>query len=215
MSNARRIIYDSKVLYTLSDQLSDLVRLPRQVLVHVQPCGAARAFYDPDNGSITICDEFIYTLGDVLDGAVPPDQFADAVVYATGFTFLHEAGHALIHQLELPVTGREEDVVDQFAVYLLVGNPEAERVAMAGADAFRQMFVKIESQGPLLFWDEHSLGEQRFVNINCWVLGSDPQTYQWMVRDDLVPADRAVRCPGEWVQIQRSFSRLLAPYARQ
>lgn len=37
-------------------------------------------------------------------------------------TLSHEAGHALIAELDLKITGREEDVADQLAAYILTYN---------------------------------------------------------------------------------------------
>lgn len=45
------------------------------------------------------------------------DSKEEAVSSATGallWIFLHETGHALADLLDLPLTGREEDAVDQF-----------------------------------------------------------------------------------------------------
>ena len=39
---------------------------------------------------------------------------------ATLDVFLHEVGHAVFDYLDVPNTGREEDVADQFAAYLLL-----------------------------------------------------------------------------------------------
>lgn len=52
--------------------------------------------------------------------ALPRD--AAVLVMVTGavfFAFLYELGHALVDQLELPVTGKEEDAVDQLAAVIL------------------------------------------------------------------------------------------------
>lgn len=59
--------------------------------------------------------------------------------------------------------------------------------------------------------DEHSLDKQRFFNLVCWVYGSNPEKHEDLVGDDFLPEARAQRCPGEYQQIDRSWSRLLQP----
>ena len=49
----------------------------------------------------------------------------------------HELGHALIHVLDLPTTGREEDAVDQLSTYILAyGSEGGESPTLDPALAF-------------------------------------------------------------------------------
>ena len=66
----------------------------------------------------------------------------------------------------------------------------------------------------LSFWDEHSLDEQRFYNILCWIYGKDSEGYQYLVDDETLPTDRAERCPAEYDRMNRSWEALLAPYMK-
>lgn len=51
--------------------------------------------------------------------------------------FYHEVGHALVDVLELPITGKEEDAVDQLSTYVLVEDADGGEVAaLDGAVAF-------------------------------------------------------------------------------
>ena len=138
------------------------------------------------------------------------------MVYANEFIIAHEMGHAMVHQLDLPVTGREEDAVDGFAAYLLANNPKfGPATALSAAiffDAYRQLRGKLTDED---FADEHSVLEQRIYQFICWVYGSDPKEFRSLVGKDGLPRERARRCPGEWNQLQRSWDRLLAPYVIQ
>ena len=62
--------------------------------------------------------------------------------------------------------------------------------------------------------DEHSLDQQRFYNMVCWVYGSDPDGYEHLLEDDYLPAARAERCESEYAQIDRSWTRLLKAHVR-
>lgn len=139
----------------------------------------------------------------------------EAMVAANEFVLAHEIGHAMVRQLDIPVTGREEDAVDGFAAFLLAENP---RFGPGTAFAAALLFDAYASQrGRDLqyedFADEHSVSEQRVYNFLCWLYGSDPKTFRPLVRQGVLPQARAVRCGNEWEQIERSWTRLLEPYA--
>lgn len=138
---------------------------------------------------------------------------SEGMVWANEFIIAHEMGHALVHELAIPVTGREEDAVDGFAAYLLADNPKfGPLTALSAAlffDAYRQLRGKLKEAD---FADEHSLLEQRVYQFLCWVYGSDPAEYRSLVGRGGLPRARAVRCTAEWTQLKRSWDTLLAPH---
>jgi Putative metallopeptidase len=211
-ATAWKAVLDSRALTDFADQLSELVAMRQAVTVDTQACGKSDASYDRDAYRIAICDELVRDLGETLFANLAGDRAEQAVVYAVTLTFLHEAGHALVHQLALPIEGSEEDAADQFAAYILGGNPDADQTAMNGAPWFGAMFEA--ANAPAISWDGHALDAQRFVKLNCWVLGSNPDGYAWLVDPRIVPAERAARCPSEWARLERSFSTLLTTHLR-
>jgi hypothetical protein len=60
--------------------------------------------------------------------------------------------------------------------------------------------------------DEHSLDAQRYYNLLCIVYGSDAARFAGIVKADLLPKERADRCPDESHKIIRSWARLLLPH---
>lgn len=98
------------------------------------------AFYIPAETRIVFCYELRELLASIFvpDGAWTPEQ-QDRVDGAFRFILMHEVGHALVHVLDLPVTGREEDVVDQLAVFHLVrdGDEKGAQAAVAGVSAIQ------------------------------------------------------------------------------
>lgn len=173
----------------------------------------ANAFYNPENQAIIVCYELIRDIYEMFSvEGTTEEELEEAVMNATGFFFYHEFGHALIHVLDLPTTGREEDAVDQLSTYALALESEAgEAPALDGAAAFLLWVQQAQGSGAQPpFWDEHSLNEQRFFNIVCWVYGENPEERQGLVQQGYLPEDRAARCPGEWEKIDRSWSALLA-----
>ncbi|HEX8361753.1 MAG TPA: DUF4344 domain-containing metallopeptidase, partial [Longimicrobium sp.] len=107
-----------------------------------------------------------------------------------------------------PVTGREEDAVDQLATYILIGSGEkGAQAAFNGVLAVQPGENAVFNNSD--FADEHSLGPQRLFNIACWVYGSDPEKYSRIVTGGMLPRERAVRCPGEYQRMSKAWERLL------
>ncbi len=204
---------ESKLLETIAADLNDTIALPFDILISFDECNEVNAFYDPEKRQISMCLELIEDLHDVFQKKTKSeDEAVEATINAMIFVFFHELGHALIHALELPITGKEEDAVDQLSTFILAdGTDEGETAALDGAESF---LSDEEQMGDLPFWDEHSLGPQRFYNIVCWVYGQNPDKYEPLVDQGVLPDDRAARCQDEYKQLANSWSRLLAPYLK-
>ena len=92
--------------------LNESLILPRDIDVSFSDCGTANAFFIPpgqiegasEGGSIVLCHELTELF---LNLYADPAQAFNASV----FVMMHEVGHALVDQLELPVLGIEESYV--------------------------------------------------------------------------------------------------------
>ena len=105
--------------------LNENFRLPYDVEVVAQECDEINAWYDWEKKQLVMCYEFI---DDVFEGYYyfyGEDEDFDEQVWAdygynvVDYVFWHEVGHAFIDIYELPITGLEEDVADQFAALML------------------------------------------------------------------------------------------------
>jgi putative metallopeptidase DUF4344 len=135
-----------------------------------------------------------------------------AMIYANEFVVAHELGHALVDQLDIPITGREEDAVDGFAAYLLASTRGfGPRSALSAALLFAGLARTPTDRD---FADEHSLDQQRVYQFLCWIYGSAPRVFAGLVGRDGLPRARARRCPAEWAQVNSSWSRLLEPHLK-
>jgi 3'-phosphoadenosine 5'-phosphosulfate sulfotransferase len=189
---------------------TNLPPLPRSVGVRLAQCGNVNAFYSPRQGAVTMCYELLNHLANIFvpDGRWTQAQ-SEAVDGAVNFIMYHEVGHALVDVMDLPVTGREEDAVDQLATYILVGSGEkGAQAAFNGVLAVQPGRNAVYDNSD--FADEHSLGPVRLFNIACWVYGSDPQKYSRIVSEGMLPRERAVRCPGEYQRMSKAWERLLS-----
>jgi hypothetical protein len=208
----------SRYLENATARLNQQVQLPRSVRVGAGECNTTNAFFrpTPEPPTVIICYEMVAAIANEfrLD-RLTPQQLDAATMGTLDFILYHEIGHSLVHVLNLPITGREEDAVDQFATVVLTrNNPDATVWAA-------RFFKEFNDPGHLglkrwrgifrnAFADEHSLDEQRFFNILCWTYGASPTNRQRLL--SAIPPARAARCPGEYQQLASSWSRLLASH---
>ena len=166
-----------KSLRETADALNKAFSLPHDIFIGFDNCEGANAFYDPEKKRVTVCYELAEDLYEAFKKDYKTDaQVEDAVTNATTFVFFHELGHALVDAYDLPITGREEDAVDQLSVLLLAdGTEEGERMVLDAAVSFsRQAGDELDE---LAFADEHSLDRQRYYNIICLLYGQDEEKF--------------------------------------
>lgn len=195
MAPIRQYLIDANMVGGILDDFGKEIRLPQDIPITFKDCGAFDASWDPATKSITYCYELIkfYARGfDEVDDDTDSDVEAalkgtdkEAVVAATTlFVLLHELGHGLIDMFDLPITGREEDAADQFATIAFLGsddddpNSPASYFPLIAADFFRRLDLGMSEVTRDLLADEHSFGQQRYYNIMCLVLGSDPDKFE-------------------------------------
>lgn len=207
----RKALEGNRVFEEVAEGLNKTVRLPTTVDIQLVDCDTVNAFYDPNNKRIIVCYELVDYFLEVFRGtAKNDDELGTAVIGATIFSFFHESGHALIHILDLPAVGREEDSADQLAtITLIAAGDEGVAMALSGAYWFQ---LQQKSDRKTVFWDEHAFDGQRFYNILCMIYGSNPSKYQGFVTSGDLPKERAQRCPEEFAKISRSWQQLLKPH---
>jgi hypothetical protein len=124
-------------------------------------------------------------------------------------TLYHELGHALIDIYDLPITGLQEDVADQFASYFALQFPYPDdpentigrNVVLESAWDYHLISVYYPDLTPSHFADTHSLNEQRFYNLACWTYGAYPNDSQWMLDKGWVAGHRVAGCGSEYEKI--------------
>jgi hypothetical protein len=201
---------DSGLLQDIADALNAIVSLPRDVGLRYAECGEANAYYDADEHHILMCLELLQSMAETMEGQFEDeDDTAEAIAGAYLAVALHEAGHAMVDVLELPVTGREEDAVDQLAAWILIQADDVDSVLGAAASYYTE-----GEAGDSDFADEHSLDRQRYFNLVCWAYGSDPDNSQELIDTWELPEARAEGCAAEYAQLDRSWSRLLRDHLR-
>jgi hypothetical protein len=191
-----------------------VVRLPRPLTLSLTGCGgAANAWYDPDEGTVTFCYEYLAEIyqraaAEGLEGVAA----RDAGDGAAAFVLLHESGHAVFDLLQVPLLGSEEDAADVFATVILLrlGRDVALRM-LRGAVQNYAMEARARRPDEGDFADEHGLDAQRYYNILCLAYGSDPAYFANAVKVGGLPEDRAEGCRQEYHQALFGMQKLIAP----
>lgn len=202
----------------LLDELNQNIALPTDITINFTEGDGP--FYDPETVAITMNYEFIgYITALFLEAEyVEPDSedLYAAVLDVTEFVMYHEIGHALVHVLGIPITGKEEDAVDALATVIITEFVEGGAdIPLTAADTFA---LQAESQTEFeeaAFWDEHSLDIQRFYSIICWIYGSNPEQYAQLIEEEEIDEERAASCPEEYGQKVYSWMTLLSPFLKE
>jgi hypothetical protein len=203
-------LHRNELLEELAKYLNDTFVLPVQVGMRLMQCDESNAYYDPEIREIQMCLELIDGMAEILRPQFEDDEdFTDALAGAFIATALHEVGHALVDVLELPITGREEDAVDQLSAWMLIEAGDSGSVLGAAAAYYTEYDPDEED-----FSGEHSLDRQRYFNLVCWVYGSSPDDNEELINDWELPEGRAERCEAEYRLVDRSWKHLLRDHLR-
>jgi hypothetical protein len=210
----------SGMLDSVAKLANQMIRWPRTVALIAVECGTANAFFNSTSEpypAVVLCYEFMNEIAEEFRyDNLTAEQINEAIYSTVVFVLLHEIGHAAIHELELPVLGREEDAVDGFAALLL--SQGDTNYAVWAAEYWMQRddlgdTGLLKQFGPgrtaNAFADEHGLDEQRFYNIICWTYGAAPEQRRDLLARRSFPKGRADRCPSEYAQLQSSWNGLL------
>lgn len=144
----------------------------------------------------------------------------------TNGIFMHEFGHALIGELQVPSTGPEEDAVDIFSALRVVeptmypsGDAEIDaigrEVAIYSALPWYYGGLISEQTGSTTPWqDEHTGDLKRFRNVFCVIYGGNPGLYAPIASDVGMEERTLGRCEEEFNRQNRAWRTILAPHTR-
>lgn len=205
----QQVLSRSEYLKDVVAHFNDQIKFPRRLKVHFLSCKEDNAYYDPDIPAIEMCYELVQTYSKLEEKGTSTE---DRMLNATVFTFLHELGHALIDQLHLPATGREEDAVDQFATLALL-SLEDEAGIFSGINQFLSD-AELDEEGELDFSDSHSLNMQRMYDMTCLVYGSNPKKFRTIPKEYDLPRERSSNCEEEHDDARYAWNTILRPFLK-
>lgn len=201
-----------KVISELNERLS----LPFDMEVSFEDCEEPDAYYDPEKHLIVLCHQLIDDYYDLFAMKIKDKMKLDrAVQSAIAATFFHELGHGLVAAWKIPTTGREEDAVDQLSTLVLIeATQDGEQMALDSALTFK-LYADLGKGSTKIYWDEHSLDEQRFFDTICLVYGHDEEKFAHLVESGTLPEERASFCSEDYDKVSSAWRQLLAPYLKQ
>lgn len=132
--------------------------------IRVAPCGVVNAFTNRASGDITICTETISQL-----------------LHKTGALqgiIAHELGHSLLSLWQLPGAGNE-DLADEFAVQLVLRQPNGQQIVQEFQEWFAAGNPWMEARAIIEQGDRHSLSPQRIRNIRSWAANPGDLMARW------------------------------------
>jgi DNA-binding Xre family transcriptional regulator len=147
-------------------------------------------------------------------------QQMDMIEFVVGnmlFVGFHELGHALIHELGLPVLGREEDAADSFAAIAMIniGTDFSTRVLVQAARGWFLTDRRDRKDGEKLeFYDEHGLDQQRAYQIVCFMVGWNEDKFKELADWVHMPPERRDSCAGDYSNAEYSWNAVLKPFRR-
>ncbi|HEY5838340.1 MAG TPA: DUF4344 domain-containing metallopeptidase [Pyrinomonadaceae bacterium] len=194
--------------------LNETIDIPSDVEFSFEECSDSSVYYDEDFDRVVICRQWLNEIERVLSrGLSEKAVVRQSVQSVASAVLLHETAHALIDVLNIPVTGREEDAADQFSTLVLLNQKDGARKAMQVAYIYK-MLSQDRVRNPPVYWDEHSLDIQRYYDTLCMIYGRDPKENQRYFVNDPLPEERAEICESQYKRIERSWKKLLTPYAK-
>ena len=134
------------------------------------------------------------------------------------FALLHEMGHMMVGEFDLPVLGHSEDAADSFATtMLLVAQPDDTGNTLR--DAMKSWFLigtqELENDADdlSLFYDEHTLSISRGFEILCMMVGSNADGFAALATEYGMDEDRQSGCSFDFQLAANGWQNLLAPYS--
>jgi hypothetical protein len=209
------LMRDQEVLEKVQAFMAPLY-LPSRVRLEIRGCdGRVNAQFWQN--VITVCYEYFDWIWKNAPkkpkGGLTP---GDAMVGPMVDVFLHEAGHAVLQLLDIPLLGSEEDAADYIATFLILQFSEADarRLIMGASIIFGSDALRDQERAPELLElaGRHSLPAQRYFNRLCMAYGKDPALYADAVGPGMLTRQRANHCAYEYAYNSDAFRRLVRPY---
>lgn len=193
------------------EPLNRAIDVSGPVTLTIKPCGMENAFWD-NAGAIVICTEVVQRIAQRRQQALNAGRISRESIDATAdgevlFVALHELGHAVIDRHHIPFTGREEDVADQFAAWLIM-RLNSPQMYLGATNFFAEPPRLLNIFGKRQLTDEHGLNMQRRAQLVCWGYGRDPAGMRPFADHIDLSESRRARCAEEYQQLMQNTPKV-------
>jgi len=148
-------------------------------------------------------------------GLMPGFTRGEVIVGGTISNVLHEMGHAIRANLDLPRLGREEDTADQIAGFLMLqfGKDVALPTVKGTINAWHHLNAVRKGKVSIAYEaDVHSLSLQRGLNFLCLAYGSPHSADFKGLADRWLSDERKENCTSEYATVRRAFNMTIMPH---
>ena len=123
--------------------------------------------------------------------------------------------HLLGHLLSGDPSPDADDQAEALSTWLMIKSwPNGGEQWHSDARAFGRASQLLD--GSLQdYWHAHSLYKSRQAQINCWILGSNPEQYEPLLKQVLEPEKRRTKCIAAWQTLNTSSLETLAPLLKE
>ncbi len=167
------LVKKEDILQKFINEMNARIEFPGEVTIKVTQCGENNAFYNSEDSTISICYEFLEHTIAMQDEAKISKR--EKLLNATAFTFLHEMGHAIVDRLKIPITGKEENAVDELAMIVLMSDTSdvTYYAAIEGAMQFYSDALD-EDLKNFPYYDTHAPSIERYYDMLAIIVGAYP-----------------------------------------
>ena len=213
-----KTIYESlrknRPMDAIIKEFNETLHLPNNIEVVFEECKEENAFYDSETKKISVCYELVLKYVASIDQKI---KFSEKVQQATTFTLFHELGHAMVDQLDLPITGKEENAVDEFAMIMLLESENEAAIDLA-IEGVLQFYYDSLDEDSIDFTDVHAPSKERYFDLLTLYIGAHElkDVKDWIGKDeDQLSAERAEGAKYEYEQKSKSWDKLLADFYKE
>jgi hypothetical protein len=147
--------------------------------------------------------------GQAADDDMPVSAFAKDV---TLHVVLHELGHALIREFDIPILGNEEPAADAFATYYLTTYMPDRAVDVLTARVTSLMMEAGEASQTQVDWSgEHDHDARRAHQIAALAVAADAVKYKPVAAVVAMSEEDISEAKDYGAEIRRSWRRVLTP----
>jgi Putative metallopeptidase len=127
------------------------------------------------------------------------------------FIILHELGHFLVQEYDIPILAREEDMADTYATF--ASAPHGRKEELEAPIRFWLIEAERSGKAPITWWQEHSLDHQRAFHIACLLTGYSSDRFAPLLTAFGAPGERIRGCAQVSASTADGWRRTLLPAA--